>query len=159
MVSCCKSHDFMDMTELRRDQLLSSGPSRFHRLCAYHPSITSRFLENFGPKLSHSFPLKIIWNIWNYIYWNYLNMQTGGCDCAYGKLWPYRSFDPSENYGANAILPVPCKCLSGLFLWIYRKKVTGKINANPQHCPIPANIIGFTTPFSKKKFLLFFMNS
>ena len=45
----------MSMTENARDNLLSSGPARFQLLTAFHPTITSRKVECFGSKLSHSF--------------------------------------------------------------------------------------------------------
>ena len=56
MVSCHKTYDCMVMTETDRDNILSSGPARFQLLTAYHPGITGRFSENFGSKLSTSYP-------------------------------------------------------------------------------------------------------
>ena len=46
----------MKMSEIDRDNLLSSGPARFQFLSAYHADITSRLPENFGDKLTTSFP-------------------------------------------------------------------------------------------------------
>jgi hypothetical protein len=56
MVLCAKKYDFMEMTEISRDNILSSGPARFQALSAFHPSITSRQSHCFGTKLSTSFP-------------------------------------------------------------------------------------------------------
>jgi hypothetical protein len=46
----------MEMTEVARDNILSSGPARFQLLTAFHPTITSRPVEKFSRKLSTSFP-------------------------------------------------------------------------------------------------------
>ena len=56
MVACHKPYDCMTMSEVDRDRILSSGPARFQLLSAYHAGITGRLLENFGRKLSTSFP-------------------------------------------------------------------------------------------------------
>ena len=53
----------MAMTETTRDNLLSSGPARFHFLSAYHPDITGRLPENFGDKLATSFPGGLFGNL------------------------------------------------------------------------------------------------
>ena len=56
MVLCANKYNFMEMTEILRDNILSSGPARFQALSAFHPSITSRQSHCFGTKLSTSFP-------------------------------------------------------------------------------------------------------
>ena len=56
MVLCATKYDFMVMSEVSRDNILSSGPARFHSLSAFHRSITSRQSYCFGTKLSTSFP-------------------------------------------------------------------------------------------------------
>ena len=56
MVSCHRPHDCTAMSEKSRDRILSSGPSRFQRLSAFHPGISSRLSANLGSKLSNSFP-------------------------------------------------------------------------------------------------------
>jgi hypothetical protein len=56
MVACHKTYDCMVMSEVDRDCILSCGPARFQLLSAYHPGITGGLVENFGRKLSTSFP-------------------------------------------------------------------------------------------------------
>ena len=46
----------MLMSEVKRDQILSSGPARFQRLTAFHPTITMRQVSNLRDKLATSFP-------------------------------------------------------------------------------------------------------
>ena len=56
MVNCFTLHNCMKMSELERDRLLTSGPARFQRLSAFHPTITARQSQNLGSKLSTAFP-------------------------------------------------------------------------------------------------------
>jgi hypothetical protein len=53
----------MKMSETDRDNLLSSGPARFHFLSAYHADITGRLPENFGEKLANFFPHELFGNL------------------------------------------------------------------------------------------------
>ena len=55
-IMCFSPHDCMKMTEKARDRILSSGPARFQRLSAFHPSITARPPTVLSTKLSTSFP-------------------------------------------------------------------------------------------------------
>ena len=56
MISCHKTYDCMVMTEVERDNILSSGPARFQLLSAHHPGITGRYVSTLGSKLSTSYP-------------------------------------------------------------------------------------------------------
>jgi hypothetical protein len=56
MVSFLKVYDCMLISEVKRDNLLSSGPARFQLISAFHPNITARQISNLGPKLFSSFP-------------------------------------------------------------------------------------------------------
>jgi hypothetical protein len=48
------------MSENERDNILTSGPSRFQFLSAHHPSITSRQIHYLGSKLSISYPPQLL---------------------------------------------------------------------------------------------------
>jgi hypothetical protein len=54
--NCLQIYDCMLMSEVKRDQILSSGPARFQRLTAFHPTITMRQVSNLRDKLATSFP-------------------------------------------------------------------------------------------------------
>ena len=56
MVGCQGQYDFINMSSLERLRILTSGPARFQRLSAFHPSITSRFVENLGTALPSAYP-------------------------------------------------------------------------------------------------------
>ena len=56
MVGCMASYDFVGMSSQERLRILTSGPARFQRLTAFHPSITSRYIENLGSELPSTFP-------------------------------------------------------------------------------------------------------
>ena len=56
MIACRAPYNCMVMSEVERDNILSSGPARFQLLATYHPGITGRLVENFGRKLSTSYP-------------------------------------------------------------------------------------------------------
>ena len=62
MVACRVPYDFVNMSPLERHRVLTSGPSRFQRLSAFHPSITSRYSENLGTTLPSTYP-KVLFNI------------------------------------------------------------------------------------------------
>ena len=65
MVACKVPYDFTNMTPRERELVLTSGPARFQRLSAYHPSITSRHVENLGSTLPTSYPRDLFTNLCN----------------------------------------------------------------------------------------------
>ena len=65
MVACKAPYNFANMTTLELERVLTSGPARFQRLSAYHPSITSRYVENLGSTLPTTYPRNFFNNFCN----------------------------------------------------------------------------------------------
>ena len=70
MVVCKAPYNFINMTPRERELVLTSGPARFQRLSAYHPSITSRYVENLVLHYPHLIPeiYLLICVIWKYFW-------------------------------------------------------------------------------------------